>query len=609
MVLTPEKIQELIKKPEALDDIAKASKLHKNLKLHVNGEGYEGWWLTKKADGFESTKTLKKKQHYCRPKTPRIYQGVTKQYAKIFRAKGATRTYRFKKDEAAYEKELKKILENCSFGLSIQQFMSVIWFKALIEEPNGFIAVELKPADQLKDANKEEPYLTFYCLEDVHDFEYVNNELQYIILKTEYYLNEKEYEAFRVIDSESDSLWYKDGDEIKPVMITELVTEQESEVYRTRPDSYKQKFKKIPFIQVSNYRASATDDNFKINPIAKSLPNADSYQSLADDHTICVKLHQHPYFYSYPVQCETCNGTKQIKRPLNDGTNSYDSFECGTCHGTGFMSALKADISQGISLPITDKFEEDGFPAAAAPAGYITPELESLKEQRVEMKDEQDFIEYACLGVVGILARDTQTQVTATKAELDMQPLIDTLSDISSNAEQVEEFLTDRIGELLFPTYEGSIIHYGRLYFLKSIEMLYSEYKTAKESGANEGQLKEILRTIIYIKHENDSLAELRAQMLLDLEPMPTKTIDEVIIFKDAISQATYNLKANFLDLVNQFEKENGNIVFYKADQENVTYLMRVEEIKTKLIEYAKQIGTISISPSNGQSGQSGQGN
>jgi hypothetical protein len=606
MVLTEEQIKEKIKKPEALDDIAKASKLHSNLQLHVNGKGYETKWLKNKADGFESNNTLKKKQHYCRPKTPRIYQGVTKQYAKIFRAKGNTRLYQFKDERKQLESEFKKILGDCSFGLSIQQFMQVIWFRAFIEEPNGFVAVELKPADQLKDPNKEEPYVTFYCMDDIHDYEYINNELQYIILKSEVYQNDQKYDAFRVIDSETDSLWYKDGDEIKPVIITEKTqVEQEGEVYVSRPDSYPMKFKKIPFIQVSNYRASATEDNYKINPLTRSLPNADSYLSLSDDHTICVKLHQHPIMYSYPLTCVTCNGLKTLKRPLDSNRDEYEYFDCTTCNGTGHMSAFKADLSQGISLPVTDNMEENGFPAAQAPAGYITPELESLKEQRIEMKDEQDFIEYACLGVVGILARDTQTQVTATKAELDMQPLIDTLSEISANAEQVEKYLTDRIGEVLYQdAYVGSSIHYGRLYFLKSIETLYLEYDAAKKSGATEGQLKEILRTINYIKFENDALAELRAQMLLDLEPMPTKTIAEVVLFKDAIDQATYNLKANFLDLVNKFENEFGNIVYYKSEQENLTYLKRVEEIKSILIKYAEQIRPISISPDNGQQGQ-----
>src|SRR5574343_166912 len=370
MILSPEKIKELIKKPEAFDDIARASQLHCDLRLHVNGEGYKTKWLLKKAAGFESDKTLLKKKHYCRPKTPRIYQGIIKQYSKTFRAKGNFRNYKFKDGKQSLEKELKSILENVSYGLSLKQFMQDVWMRGLIEEPNGFIGVELKSADQLKDKNKEEPYLQFYCINYVHDYLYIQNELQYLILKTEIKIQDKKIDAFRVIDELTDSLWYIEGDEVKPVLVTEsIINEQGEEVYVERPDSYKMKFNKIPFIQVSNYRSSVSNSNFKINPITRSLPNADSYQSLADDHTICVKLHQHPIFFSYPVTCTTCNGTKEIKRKIDE--ENFSSIECNTCNGTGFMSAMKADISAGISLPITDDFEENGFPAAQPPAGYV----------------------------------------------------------------------------------------------------------------------------------------------------------------------------------------------------------------------------------------------
>lgn len=598
MILTEEQIKEYIKKPQAGEQIASACLLERDHKLHVLGDGYKSYWLNKSTKGFESNKTRKKKEHYCRPKTPRIYEGINNQYAKIFRAKGHVKAYQFQKNQKDNENALKNYLKDVSFGMSMQQFMQSIWFPSMTQAFNGFIGVELTAQSDLKNPLQDEPYLQFYPIEEVHDVLIRGTRIEYIILCAEIYKGGQKKEAYRVIDDEKDIIYYKEGDEILVNTKDVLVEKEGLTEIQTVVDSYENKFGEVPFIQASNYKASVFQEVLKHSPITRSIPNADSYLSIADDHTICVKQHQHPLFYSYPITCPTCNGAKVIKRQLEeliDGQVQYAEFNCTGCNGNGYASALKTDITDGISLPIAARYEDEGFPSAQSPAGYVTPELESLKEQRVEMQDEQSFIEYACLGVAGILARDTQTQITATKAELDLQPLVDRLSTLSANAEIVEQFLTNQIAKILFgDNFKGCQIHYGRIYFLKSSEQLWADYKTAKEAGATEAQLKEILRAINYIKYENDPMAEQRSQMLLDIEPMPTLSNDELISLQTGIDENLFKLKVNFNDLLNQFEEQYGNIIYYKSEVETMTYLQKTQEIKSILIEYAKQIKPIS---------------
>jgi len=596
--LTYEQIVEAIKRPRSADEIQQATRMQREQVLHITGEGYKSWWMEKVAQGFESDKTLARKKHYCRIKTPRIFEGIKKQHFKIFRAKGSVTQFRFKSGKDNKQR-IEEALKNVSYGLSMSQYMRIVWFQALYEQFNGFHAVELKPANELKDKNVEEPYLVLYPINEVHDYYIKGNTIQYIILKKEIVKGNDKYEGFRVIDDEKDVVYYKKGDDI---IINTIVDQNGNEV----EDRFEMKFKEIPFKQTSNRRANVKCEGLRMSPVSVAIPNADSYLSLADDHAICVKLHQHPIFAAYPITCPTCNGSKTEKRRIEgkDGhtEDCFNHVECGTCRGRGMTSFLKTDIAQGISLPMAEEYEEKGFPAAQPPAVYVTPDLESLKEQREEMKEEHDAIEYACLGVTGILARDTQTQVTATKAELDLQPLVDTLSPISENAEDFEAFFIDRFGEILFKDdYDGCYRKYGRTYFLKSEAQLWGDYELAKKAGATDAQLKEILREIIHVKYENDPLAEERAQMLLDSEPLVTKTATELLALTMLVDETTILVKVNFNDLVEKFETEHGPVNMFMAAEK---YGKRIEQIQSKLIEYAKQIKP--ASPSEGDEGDGG---
>lgn len=593
MILTDEQIINLIKNPRAAAELSAALYLHKTHRLHINGDKtiYDDWIDDMGAD-LESKKTSARKKKMCKPKSPRIYDQIKKQFFKIFRAKGFVYSYEFKGKDDNYKKEFLKYLNDVSYGLSINQFMQVIWFMAMFDEFNGFVAIELKRKDEKKEKDIPEPVCTLYPIDIVHDVFTRGYDVEYIILKTEILIADKPTEAYRVIDSVRDVIFYKKENsanaESQYVKLTKFNAQGE-----IVEDAVPMLFSKIPFIQVSRYRASTRNDLLKISPVTKSIADADSFLSVSNDHDVSVKMHGNPIFFSFPVMCPTCNGIGNIRRKVEGGDDTEDL--CTNCHGNKMVSYLKTDVLQGISLPVAEEYENAGFPAAQAPCGYVTIDTETLGEQRIELDRNESAIEKGVLGVEGILQRSTG-QKTLGGQELDLQPLMDTLSSFSSNAEAINTFIVNRIGEVRYKsTFIKADIHYGRKYFLRSEQNIMKEFKDAKEAGANDSFLMELTDELYHVRFENNPKALHRALMLLDIEPLPMRnSVEELLQMIGHVSEQTLKLKFNFNDLVEKFEREFGPITEYNYQDTDTAkeYYTRVEQIQTKLYEYAKAIET-----------------
>ena len=577
MILTESEIKEYIEKPRAQEFLLSAGESQKQHQLHVLGKGFHEW-LEEQAAGIESAKTLERKKRFCTPKTVSITAQIMKQFMKAFRAKGNVFQYNFSGDNTQKSVDFSLYLKDFSKGFSMDEVMQNKWFEAMFTDFRGFMAVELTPYDKLIDPNIEQPYITLYPTHCVHDVWVEGNRVEYVILKWVITIGNEEREAFRVIDDEKDTIYYREGDSIVQAMRTDAEG-------NTVPDSFKQKFKQVPFIQVSTYCHNAIDYLYKDSPISKVIGEMKDLLSTATDHTICIKLHQRPIFYSLPAMCNTCNGAKEVRVKVENGKDKMEP--CGTCNGVGMVSHLKTDVGQGYSLPYIET-NDGGFPGAQPPCGYVTPDNESLVEQRNELEFIKRAIERGALGVEGLLSLDERSNAeTATGRSIDLQPIMDTLEPFSQNASIVRQFLTDRVGEIWSPSFEKSYIYYGRKYFLRSEQQVLDELKHAKEAGASKSFIKELMTELYWIQFEGNPMARDRAILLLDVEPFPeVGSTEELVLLKEFADPVMLIVKSNFNDFIERFEEENGNIVAYQMEQD---YATKVKDIKSILYKYGTE--------------------
>ncbi len=160
------------------------------------------------------------------------------------------------------------------------------------------------------------------------------------------------------------------------------------------------------------------------------------------------------------------------------------------------------------------------------------------------------------------------------------------------NGEYVETFITDAIGIARYndsnatgKRYEGSTILWGKQYFVRGVDMIEKEYKTAKEAGAPDYLLNQLIEEMNFTRNDNNPTLLQRSVILNELEPFQTYTLKELVDI--AIStQEDLIIKQYFNDFIERFERENMNVVDFMS---NATFSAKIDAINAELSKYAQE--------------------
>jgi len=568
-----EEIIKVIEKPLASALLVEARESQAKHKLHITGEGFDEL-IREQIDGLESDKNYNVKLQVARPRTKRIYKQILNQYQKVFRAKGFFKKYKFKNNDENLVDDFKEYLKDVGGGLSLDQLMQIVWFKASFEEFNGVFLVEL-PEQQ--EGQFAEPFIKFKSLDHIHDIYVKGDKIEYIIFSWQTMDNGKRTKHYRVIDDLGDYHFIEVNGEVK--LSTKMVLNESGEFEEVN-DIIPNIWGYVPAIQPSQLTKRVDNDTLKKSFIEETMSDADSYLSVSNDHAVSVKLHQHPIFYAFDAMCDTCGGNGYIEK---DGAQ----LDCGTCKTNGSVPFWKKDTTQGISVPAPREDEEWGN--VTTPAGYVNIDNETILNQIVEMDRDEALIEKGALGTDGILASEKK-QETATGKEIDTQPLFDTLTNFSNNGQFDEQFLTDALGVARYndsnetgQRYEGSLILWGKQFFVRSTQVIEKEYLESKKAGAPDYFLKGLLEELNFTKYDNNPKAKQRSVILSILEPFVVKTVEEVKELEVDVIDLT--IKTYFNDFIERFELENINIVDFMS---NNPFKAKILKIEQELIKYAE---------------------
>ena len=109
------------------------------------------------------------------------------------------------------------------------------------------------------------------------------------------------------------------------------------------------------------------------------------------------------------------------------------------------------------------------------------------------------------------------------------------------------------------------------------------------EAGMSEADLDALLQQIIETEYRHNPQQMQRMIILGDLEPYRHLTRAEVqaLYDKNLITIEELLIKLNFADFVRRFERENMNIITFG---ENIDYDTKIDTIKERLTEYAREI-------------------
>ena len=583
MILTDEQILEFCERPVNVEAIIAAKKLQDVHKVHVTGEGYKQEIL--QIIGRENYKDYAQKKELSEPVTTPITKIVIDEQSRWQNA-GAKHYYEFSGGNKS--KDFKtNVLSQVWKGESMEYFVKNFLRDSLYTEFNGFVIVEQGQVNILDDGTvtetrdgvisivkdkKVKPYIIFRPIEMIRDFDSSGNTVEYIIIDWGYADEDEKIKLWRVIDDRQDVLVRQEGGSF-------LIDES------SRMDN---ELGFVPVLQISTRLQSPIIDEVKTSYMWQTIPLLKTYLTQWAEHVITAILYSHPIYYQLGQRCEY----EDENGKCEDGEYSWTDVKgnpqtksCPSCKGKG--ATANRDVSAAILLPQVDEQGQTYSPTNVA--GFITPPVEALTEQRDELNWLEDKILRTGTGMNRVA--ETQIEKTATEAMINYKPLEEIIGEIIDNIEYIERNLTDIIGKIFYgDKFLRSSIVYNRSLNLRDENTVLQEIEQAKTAGASASFVRTLHDELIHSRYLHSPIDLERNLILSELEPFIGYTPEELNkYFSGFVDNETMIFKVYFTDYIVRFENENTLITDY---QDNKPLNERVEAIKKILLEYNKVMST-----------------
>lgn len=463
------------------DWVVKAEKEHIRLDTHFNGKDTDKYLVT--IDNIENSK-----QYYLRKTflttNRHVFETLSRPIDKVFSAKGGSRVYNLNTDTK--EKTLKAKLSNIRHGKSIHKWIKDIQANKYYTDPAGLVFFEWE---------KNRTYPTIKTIKCIQNYRSDGRTLDWLLFRPKAEMldgRETGNKLYRFVDDAYDY----------------IIKESNGEYTILEDEMYKNPFEAVPAIINSDIVNS--DLTYNESPFEVVISLADHYLRTGSIKNLVEFLHGYPIFWRYLSDCRTCKGTGYI-----------DGDTCPVCSGTG--KNLSKDVTDIIQL---ERPEGDEPILAPNIAGYVTPDVASLQEMRVEQLTVKELMELALWG--SKMVKDTSNE-TATAAFLNVQPVNDRLNSFSDAFEDMEKKMTDLIGKFYLKTYDGASIHYGRRFLVEPPDVIFEKYQNAREKGINKVTLDYLLMQYYQTEYANDLEGLTAILKGIKLEPFVHKTDEELI--------------------------------------------------------------------------------
>ena len=325
----------------------------------------------------------------------------------------------------------------------------------------------------------------------------------------------------------------------------------------------------------------------KMSPVTKMLGALDWWLFFH------ISKHHLDLYGSYPVY----TGYEQNCDYHNDNTGDY-------CNG-GFLYDINGQQKLDLAgLPVKcpkcgDKriigagsFIEVPVPVENQPDLRNPVSMLSVDRNSLDYNvDEEDRLRTDIItAIVGtneeITTRDALNE-QQIKANFESQSTI--LNRVKTGFENAQQWVDATICKLRYGNaFTSAGINYGTEFYLSTVTELRERYKTAKQSGASEGELDALYGKIIETEYRNNPEMRRRLFTLADLEPYQHLTRDEVIELqaKGIASMEDVVIKINFADYIRRFERENMAVTEFGGDTD---YQKKIQTISERLREYASE--------------------
>lgn len=489
---TNEEIIELIKSRETLPAwVSEARAKNKELNALVYGKDFHEL-LINNIEKIESADRAKARKKYSIDVRD-LFSRVMEPRQNVFSADGAAEYW---SDEVpnATKTEIKEVLQDFKGGKSIDEYLAKYLFRFSDVDPNGLIFLEYKTNER---GELQKVYPTYKCIQDVQDYDSDGLMVKWVLFSP-MTKNNKKY--WRYVDEARDVI-IEDNNGFKIVEEFDKIND----------------FGVVPAVILSDVEEIGTQKRlswlFFIEELSKKYARDRSVKTL---YEFLQGFPKHWRYDSFD------NSRRNLQRDNSDSPTDK-SNERG--------QSMKPDVTDDIVLPPPVDKEYDAIIAPNI-AGYISPDLETLKHMGEEGKHLEQIIEFTMWGTHKSKEGGNET---ATGRFIDVQPLQNKLHVFADFAQNVHNLLAYYVAKLMYrQEVEGNEImgiymkSYGRRFIIEGPDVLLDKYNEARKSGAPSVILDRILNEWISSKYKHSPEMRRKETLKSQVEPYVHMSIEQV---------------------------------------------------------------------------------
>lgn len=555
------------------------AKLYKAL---ITGEGIDE--LLKQFELREDKEAFDQRVKLTQSTTDALCNSIRNPFEKVLRTDPLIKRIE-SKDEKAVEIITDKLVEfynseNQNSGLD---YWIQTRFKSLsFLDPNCFVVLEWDSFDSNKE--RATPYPYEVPCDQAINFEYKNNELQYLLDKREVTFIEDDVKikgfkytlygiGFVIAYERVPEKYIAEGNERiwKDIAGNKYVIR----IHETKLDY-------VPAFVVGYIGDELTKEVTYVNPFHSAISYFKKIVKLISEADLSKTLHAFPQKMQYVQPCMGHNGNACMEGRDRDGN------VCGSCNGKGYIFHTSAQ--DAVIMPLPRRNEE--IVDLDKLLVYKYPPIDLLEFQESIIDKYEQKIHVSIFNTLSLVKKTVVA--TATERDQDMDNVYDTLHPFAEKITTVWSSTVDHIAEIadVYPDDLIIDIRYPNDFKLKTLAHLIEDLKLANESNA-----PAFMRAKI-----NDDIAEqtfvdqpeefTKYQVKQRFYPFPGKIIDEIImlISADLVPIETKVLYANFETIFRKAEKEHAKfwtMTFDKQDKIVQKYIEElVEQITPEPLEF-----------------------
>lgn len=569
-ILDIKRVLELSRARLSNPTIAKAMSLQRRLRFHSEGNPfvfgvYADEAVTEYLTWVEQLLPLDKYNVFCHlfrtpVKSTALTAKIYRELALFFSSRNASETYQFGSSTymADWLDYKKRVLHEPDI------WQTVGWENYRLS-PNSVLIVDLpeKQSTQLP-----EPYFYWLPIDAVIDYETVDGtQMAWIAFK-------QDNGIVAVIDSECYRLYDMTGTE--PKMVGE-------------PRYHKLGYCPARFFLKNS--CTKREPCLKTNALVPVLADLDWYVFFSVSKRHLDTYAAYPIYSAYRADCdfennetgEYCDGGF-----LRDSEGNYKMLADGTievCPKCG--KRRLAGAGSFIEIPVPNQME--GVADLREPVAITQVDTKGLDYNVKEC----DRLEASIFDdVVGSnIDEDVQSKeaINETQVASNFKSRSAVLTIIKKEFEEANKFVNDTICKLRYDgAFISSSLSYGTEFYLQTSQELRDKYSKARAAGASQSELTAIAEQIFEVEHGNNQDTLRRVKMLRQVEPYQHMSMQDIIQLNSSglLDLREVELKLNFDKYIDRFERENGNILTFKAD---MPMAKRIELILTELTNYVEE--------------------